>query len=67
MIDNEWSAVGRMSSTVGETVISALLGSLDQDHEHTAISRFIQDKLVSEREKVALLYQQGSQQAEQLR
>ena len=65
--DLEWSAVGRMSSTVGETAISAMLESLDRDQQHAAIARFIQNELVAEREKVALLHQQGSQQAEQLR
>ena len=65
--DIEWSAVERMSSTVGGTAISAMLESLDRDQQHAAIARFIQNELVSEREKVALLHQQGSQQAEQLR
>ena len=64
--DIEWSAVERMSSTIGETAISAMLESLDRDQQHAAISRFIQNELVAEREKVALLHQQGSQQAEQL-
>ena len=48
-----------MSSTVGETAISAMLESLDRDQQHAAIARFIQNELVSEREKVALLHQQG--------
>ena len=65
--DIEWSAVGRMSSTVGESAISAMLESLDRDQQHAAITRFIQNDLVSEREKVVLLHQQGSQPAEQLR
>ena len=65
--DIEWSAVGRMSSTVGDFAISAMLGSLDRDQQHAAIARFIQNELVAEKEKVALLHQQGSQQAEQLR
>ena len=56
-----------MSSTVGETAISAMLESLDRDQQHAAISRFTQNELVAEREKVALLHQQGFQQAEQLR
>ena len=63
--DIEWSAVERMSSTVGETAISAMLESLDRGQQHASISRFIQNELVAEREKVALLLQQGSQQAEQ--
>ena len=65
--DIEWSAVEHMSSTVGETAISAMLESLDRYQQHAAIARFIQNELVSEREKVALLHQQGSQQAEPLR
>ena len=63
----EWSAVERMSSTLGETAISSMLKSLDGDQQHASISRLIQNELVAEREKVALLHQQGSQQAEQLR
>ena len=65
--DIEWSAVGRMSSNVGETAISAILESLDRDQQHAAIARFIQSDLVAEREKVALLHQKGSQQTDQLR
>ena len=56
-----------MISTVGETAISAMLESLDRDQQHAAIARFIQNELVSEREKVVLFHQQGSQQAKQLR
>ncbi|CAI5743549.1 unnamed protein product [Hyaloperonospora brassicae] len=63
----EWGAVERMSSTVGELVASAMLESLDRDQQHAAIAKFIQNELAIEREKVALLHQQVSQQAEQLR
>ena len=35
--DIEWSAVERMSSTVGETAISARLESLDRYQQHAAI------------------------------
>ena len=56
----EWSVVERMSSTVGEIAISAMLTSLDRDQQHAAIARFIQNELVAEREKVALLHQRGS-------
>ena len=59
--DIEWSAVERMGSTVGETTTSAMLDSLNRDHQHAAIAGFIQNELVSKREKVALLHQQGSQ------
>ena len=65
--DLEWAAVGRMSSTVGDIGVTAMLESLDRDQQHAAIARFIQNELVAEREKVALLHQQGSQQAEKLR
>ena len=53
--DIEWSAVEHMSSTVGETAISAMLESLDRYQQHAAIARSIQNELVSERDKVALL------------
>ena len=43
--DIEWSAVERMSSTVGKTAISAVLESLDRDQQHAATSRFIQMNL----------------------
>ena len=56
-----------MSSTVGKTAISVMLKSLNIDLQHAAISRFIQNELAYERVSVALLYQQGSQQAYQLR
>ena len=65
--DIESSAVGRMNSTLGQPAISAMLESLDRDQQHATIARFIQKELVSGRENVALLHQQGSQQAEQLR
>ena len=65
--DIEWSSVDRTNSTVGETAISAMLESLGRDQQHASISRLIQNELVAEREKVALLHQQGSQQAEQSR
>ena len=55
-----------MSYTVGETLIGAMLQSFDRDEQHAALAKFTQHELVAEREKVALLYQQGSQQAEQL-
>ena len=65
--DLEWAAVWRMSSTVGDIGVTALLESLDRDQQHAAIARFIQHELGDEREKVALLHQKGSQQAERLR
>ena len=56
-----------MSYTLGETAISAMLESLGRDQQHASISRLIQNELVAEREKVALLHQLGSQQAGYLR
>lgn len=61
------SEVERMSSTVGEHAVCAMLFSLDSDEQHAAIVKFIQHELDASREKVTLLHQQGSQQAELLR
>ena len=65
--DIERSAVERMSSTVGNDAILAMLSGLDRDALHSAIAKFIQHELDEVREKAALLNQQGSQQAELLR
>ena len=40
--DIEWRAGERMSSTVGDIAVSAMLESLDIDQQHAAIARFIQ-------------------------
>ena len=56
--DFEWTAVGRMRSTVGEIAIGAMLEYLDRDQQRAAIAKFIQNKLGVERENVALLHQQ---------
>ena len=56
-----------MSSTVGNDAILAMLSNLDRDALHSAIAKFIQHELDEMKEKVALLDQQGSQQAELLR
>ena len=56
-----------MSSTVGSDAIMAMLPELERDALHSAISKFIQHELDEAKEKVALLNQQGSQQAELLR
>ena len=45
----------------------AILSGLDRDALHSAIAKFMQHELDEAREKVALLNQQGSQQAELLR
>ena len=63
----ERKAVERMGSTVGGDAVMAMLSGLDRDALHSAIAKFIQHELDEAKEKVALLNQQGSQQAELLR
>ena len=63
----EWDSVERLSSTIGQEAIGALLSALGPDGQHAAIAKFIQNELDAEREKVTLLHQQGSQQTELLR
>uniref|UniRef100_A0AAV1TZB2 CCHC-type domain-containing protein n=1 Tax=Peronospora matthiolae TaxID=2874970 RepID=A0AAV1TZB2_9STRA len=63
----EWDAVERMGSTMGIHAVSVMLEALNRDAQHATIAKFIQNELDAEREKVALLHQQGSQQAELLR
>uniref|UniRef100_A0AAV1U7B1 Uncharacterized protein n=1 Tax=Peronospora matthiolae TaxID=2874970 RepID=A0AAV1U7B1_9STRA len=65
--DVEWDAVERMGSTAGIHAVSVMLEALNRDAQHATIAKFIQNELDAEREKVALLHQQGSQQAELLR
>uniref|UniRef100_A0AAV1UI43 Uncharacterized protein n=1 Tax=Peronospora matthiolae TaxID=2874970 RepID=A0AAV1UI43_9STRA len=65
--DVEWDAVERMGSTMGIHAVSVMLEALNRDAQHATIAKFIQNELDAEREKVALLHQQGSQQAELLR
>uniref|UniRef100_A0AAV1UHQ2 Uncharacterized protein n=1 Tax=Peronospora matthiolae TaxID=2874970 RepID=A0AAV1UHQ2_9STRA len=65
--DVEWDAVERMGSTMGIHVVSVMLEALNRDAQHATIAKSIQNELDAEREKVALLHQQGSQQAELLR
>ena len=38
----EWSAVERVSSTVGEDAIWAMLSTRDRDQQHSVISKFLQ-------------------------
>ena len=54
-------------STVGDIDVTAMLESFGRDQQNASIARFIQHELATEREKVALLHQQGSQHAEQWR
>ena len=65
--DIEWGAVERMSSTVGEHAVCAMLSALDRDGQHAAVVKFIQHELDAAREKVTLLHQQGFQQSQLLR
>ena len=64
----EWDAVERLSSTIWQEAVGALLSALGPDGQHATIAKFIQNELDAEREnKVALLHQQGFQQTELLR
>uniref|UniRef100_A0AAV1UYQ7 CCHC-type domain-containing protein n=1 Tax=Peronospora matthiolae TaxID=2874970 RepID=A0AAV1UYQ7_9STRA len=65
--DDEWDEVERMGSTMGFHAVSVMLEALNRDAQHATIAKFIQNELDAEREKVALLHQQGSQQSELLR
>uniref|UniRef100_A0AAV1UEA6 Uncharacterized protein n=1 Tax=Peronospora matthiolae TaxID=2874970 RepID=A0AAV1UEA6_9STRA len=65
--DVEWDAVERMGPTMGIHAVSVMLEALNRDAQHATIAKFIQNELNAEREKVALLHQQGSQQADLLR
>uniref|UniRef100_A0AAV1TBI7 CCHC-type domain-containing protein n=1 Tax=Peronospora matthiolae TaxID=2874970 RepID=A0AAV1TBI7_9STRA len=65
--DVEWDAVERMGSTMGIHAVSVMLEALNRDAQHATIAKFIQNELDAEREKVALLHQQGSQRSELLR
>uniref|UniRef100_A0AAV1UEJ9 Retrotransposon gag domain-containing protein n=1 Tax=Peronospora matthiolae TaxID=2874970 RepID=A0AAV1UEJ9_9STRA len=52
---------------MGIHAVSVMLETLKRDAQHATIAKFIQNELDAEREKVALLHQQGSQQSELLR
>uniref|UniRef100_M4B3B1 Uncharacterized protein n=1 Tax=Hyaloperonospora arabidopsidis (strain Emoy2) TaxID=559515 RepID=M4B3B1_HYAAE len=65
--DAEWSAVERMSSTVGEGAVWSLLSSRDRDQQHFIIAKFLQEELDASRAEVTLLHQHGHQQTELLR
>ena len=43
--DVEWSAVERMSSTVGEEAVWSLLSSKERDQQHSIIAKFLQREL----------------------
>ena len=65
--DLEWQAVQRMAETVGDAAVGAMLLTLSRDEQHASISRFIQHELDEARRSIALLEQQGAQQADLLR
>ena len=65
--DIEWSAIERMSSTVGEEAIWAMLSSRDRDQQHVVISKFLQREHDESRAQVTLLQQQDHQRTEALR
>uniref|UniRef100_A0AAV1UYK6 Uncharacterized protein n=1 Tax=Peronospora matthiolae TaxID=2874970 RepID=A0AAV1UYK6_9STRA len=61
--DSEWDVVGRLSVLMGEPAISGMLESLSRYQQHAAINKFLQGELAVERQKIALLQQQGSHQS----
>ena len=46
-----------------ELAISGTLESLDKTRQHAAINKFLEGELAVERQKIALLHQQGSHQS----
>uniref|UniRef100_A0AAV1V6B1 Uncharacterized protein n=1 Tax=Peronospora matthiolae TaxID=2874970 RepID=A0AAV1V6B1_9STRA len=58
--DSYWEVVGRISVLVGKPAISGMLEYLSRDQQHAAIKKFLQGELAVERQKIALLQQQGS-------
>ena len=67
MSDVEWSAVERMSSTVGKDEIWSMLSTRDRDQQHSVISKFLQQEADESRAQVNLLQQQNHQRTEELR
>ena len=65
--DVEWSAIKRMSSTVGEKAIWAILSSRDRDQQHVVISKSFQREVDESRAQVTLLQQQDHRRTEALR
>ena len=63
----EWDAVRRLSSTIEQEAVGAMLSALGPDGQHASIAKFIQNELHAERKRVSLLHQQGSQQTDLLR
>ena len=67
LIQIEWDTIERLSSTIRQGDVGAMLSALGRDGQHATIAKFIQNELDAERGKVALLHQQGSQQFDLLR
>ena len=65
--DIEWSAVERMSSTVGENEIWSMLSTRDRDQQHSVISKFLQREYDELRVQETFLQQQDHQRTEELR
>ena len=65
--DVEWSAIERMSSTVGEDAIWTMISTRDRDQQHSVISKFLQRESDELRAQVTLLQQQDHQRTEELR
>ena len=63
----EWDAVKRLRSTIGQEAVGAMLSALGLGGQHATITKFIQNELDAEREKVSLIHQQWSQRTELLR
>ena len=65
--DVEWSTIERMSSTVGEEAIRAMLFTRDRDQQHSVIIKLLQRELDESRAQVTLLKQQDYQRTKELR
>ena len=65
--DVEWSAVERMSATVGEEAVWSLLSSRNRNQQHFVIAKFLLRELDALRAEVTLLHQHGHQQTDLLR
>uniref|UniRef100_A0AAV1VM95 Uncharacterized protein n=1 Tax=Peronospora matthiolae TaxID=2874970 RepID=A0AAV1VM95_9STRA len=61
--DSEWEVVGCMSVLMDKLTISGVLDSFRRDQQHSAINKFLQGEIAVERQKIALLQQQGSHQS----
>ena len=56
--DVEWSAIGRMSWTVGEEDVWAMISSRDRDQPHSVIKKFLRRELDESQADVTSLLQQ---------